>query len=218
MSFDWRVEHAGAQRKIFETGKADGDVALAQHAGKEHLYALGPVAALDGEITIFDSEVYVSRVRGADGAFEVDRTLAHDAIFLAWTQVRTWLDVAIPQAVSSYAALEHFVAEAASANGIDTQQPFPFLMAGTPRELRWHINVDRTAGQPITRERFRASKQPYALHDENIDIFGVYSNRHGGIFMSEGLQIHVHFVSRETPATGHIDEIAPGGMTLRLPR
>jgi hypothetical protein len=39
------------------------------------------------------------------------------------------------------------VKERARQAGLDTAVPFPFLIAGTPRELVWHINVDRTEGR-----------------------------------------------------------------------
>jgi hypothetical protein len=91
-------------------------------------------------------------------------------------------------------------------------------MTGSPRELAWHINVDRTDGQPITPELFRKSKQQYTLRGEQVDIFGVYSEKHGGVFMSQDLRIHIHFVSRDSAATGHIDGISPSALTLRLPR
>ena len=160
----------------------------------------------------------MSKVRGSEAAYVVDRTFNHGAIFLAWTQVREWDDVRVEDSVSSYRELEILVREAARQKGIDTDAPFPFLMSGTPREMLWHINVDRTDGQLITRELFRRSKQQYALRGERVDIFGVHSERHGGIFMAEGLKIHIHFVSRESAATGHIDEIAPAFLRLRLPR
>jgi hypothetical protein len=56
------------------------------------------------------------------------------------------------------------------------------------------------------------------LRGERVDIFGVHAEQHGGILMGEGMKIHIHFVSRDSDATGHIDEIAPGGLALRLPR
>ena len=45
-----------------------------------------------------------------------------------------------------------------------------------------------------------------------------YSDKHGGVFMSQGLRMHVHFVSRDSNATGHIDAIAPADLVLRIPR
>lgn len=212
------LSHIGAQREMFRTGRASPSLALAGLAGLPNLYALGPIAGLDGEITIFNSQPYVSKVRGGGEAYVVDRTFDHEAIFLVWTQMREWEDIRIPESVSNYGQLEVFVEQAARERGIDTNAPFAFLMNGAPRELVWHINVDRTEGQPITRELFRRSKQPYTLRGERVDIFGVHSARHGGIFMGEGLKIHIHFISRDSTATGHIDDIAPGSLTLRLPR
>src|SRR5262245_13482876 len=212
------VQYAGEQREIFSTGRADAKASLADLSGLPDLYALGPCEGLDGEITVFKSEPYISRVRGGADRYVIDRTFNHRAIFLVWAQMREWEDVRIPESVSSYAELETFVVQSARQQGIDTGSPVPFLMAGSPRELVWHINVDRTGGRPITQELFRKSKQQYTLRGEQVDIFGVYSEKHGGIFMSPELRIHVHFVSRDSAATGHIDAITPAAMTLRLPR
>jgi acetolactate decarboxylase len=212
------VRYIGAQKDLFRTGRADAKLSLAELSEMSDLYALGPVAGLDGEMTVLDSQPHVSQVRGGANGYIIDRTFNHGAIFLVWAQVCEWDDVHIAESVSSYQELETVVQESARQHGIDTDLPFPFLMAGTPRELLWHINVDRTGGQPITPELFRKSKQQYTLRDKPVEIFGVYSRSHGGVFMSEGLKIHIHFVSRDGAASGHIDAIVPGGLTLRLPR
>ena len=47
------VEYVGAQKTIFSTGKAESVVSLEDLAGRKNLYAMGPIDALDGEITIF---------------------------------------------------------------------------------------------------------------------------------------------------------------------
>jgi hypothetical protein len=54
------------------------------------LYTLGPAAGLDGDRTVFDSQPYVSRVRGTLAQYFVDHTFDYDAIFLAWTQNQDW--------------------------------------------------------------------------------------------------------------------------------
>jgi len=212
------VRYIGEQKDLFKTGRADAKLSLAELADLHDLYALGPVAGLDGEITVLDSQPHVSQVRGGANEYVIDRTFNHGAIFLVWAQVREWDDLHIADSVSSYQELESVVHESARQQGIDTDQPFPFLMAGTPRELVWHINVDRTGGQPITPDLFRESKQQHILRDRPVEIFGVHSRSHGGVFMSEGLKIHIHFVSRDGAASGHIDAIVPGALTLRLPR
>ena len=120
--------------------------------------------------------------------------------------------------------------EQAHKAGLDTNKPFPFLLAGTPEEIKWHINVDRTEGKPITNELFVKSKEPYVTKHEPMDIVGFYAEGHPGEFISQyapaiqegsGMKnaIHLHHVSRTSKASGHIDDITlGGGMVLRLPK
>jgi acetolactate decarboxylase len=222
------VEYIGAQKDIFTSGKAVSVVSLEELAGRKGLYAMGPIDGLDGEITIFDSKPYITKVRGKD--YVVDNTLKHGAFFLVWTEQTNWQDVPVPNTVKGYVDLQKFVKAQAQAAGIDTGKPFPFLLAGTPVEIKWHINVDRTEGKPITNELFLKSKEPFVTRNEPVDIIGFYSERHAGVFLpsynpaikeGSGMQnvIHIHLVSRTSKAAGHIDNITLGdGMVLRLPK
>jgi acetolactate decarboxylase len=223
----WLVEFVGAQRAIFETGKADGVLSLQELKARDGLYAIGPVKDLDGEITIFGSQPSISKVRGS--GFAVDRSWNHDAIFLVWSQQKQWRDVAIPTDVKGYLDLQGFIKTQADAAGIDTGRPFPFLITDQPIEIAWHINVDRSEGKPITPELFAKSKTGYFTRGEAVDIVGFYSEQHTGVFISKYAPavpagsdktnaIHLHFVSHSSEATGHIDNIVLGDKaTLRLP-
>jgi hypothetical protein len=218
VSSEGLVSYVGRQRTIFETGRADAVTSLSILDGLPNVYALGPVDGLDGEITVFRSKPYVSKVTGPGSRdFSVDHTTQHGAIFLAWAQNEHWQELAVPETVTTFSALGDFVKTSALDRGWDSKQPFPFLLRGKARLITWHINVNRTQGRPITRELFRKSKQSYRLQDEQCDIFGLYSERHAGVFLSQGFTIHIHLVSRDSAATGHIDEIDPSGLTLSLP-
>lgn len=222
------VEYVGAQKEIFKTGKAASVVSLEELAGKKGVFAIGPIDGLDGEITIFDSKPYITKVRGND--YTVDKTLKHGAIFLVWTEQANWIDVPVPATVKGYVDLQKFVKEQAQKAGIDVTKSFPFLMNGTPAEIKWHINVDRTDGKPITKELFAKSKQGYVAKSEPVDIIGFYAEKHPGEFISQyapaikegsGMEnhIHIHLVSKTSKAAGHIDDITFGdGMVLRLPK
>ncbi len=221
------VEYVGAQKDIFKTGKADSVITLEALAGRPHLYAMGPVDGLDGEITIFDSKPYITQVRGND--YALDKSFKHGAFFLVWTEQAKWQDVPVPASVKGYVDLQRFVKEHAQKAGIDVTKPFPFLLEGTPAEIKWHINVDRTQGMPITKELFLRSKEPYVTKNETVDIVGFYSEHHAGVFLTQfapaikegsGMEnaIHIHLVSRTSKAAGHIDDIILGeGMVMRLP-
>ncbi len=221
------VEYVGAQKDVFKTGKAASVVSLEELAGRKGLYAMGPIDGLDGEITIFDSKPYITQVRGKD--FVMDNTLKHGAFFLVWTEQARWKDVPVPDTVKGYVDVQNFVKAQAQAAGIDTTKPFPFLLSGTPVEIKWHINVDRTEGKPITKESFFKSKQPFTTKNEPVDIIGFYAEHYDGIFLTKytpvikegsGMEnaIHIHLVSRASKAAGHIDDLTLGpGTVLRLP-
>ena len=225
---DGLVEYVGAQKDVFVSGKASSVVSLEDLAGHKGLYAMGPIDGLDGEITVFDSKPYITQVRGKD--FVLENTWRHGAFFLVWSEQSTWTDVPIPSTVKGYVDLQNFVKAQAQAAGLDVTRPFPFLLAGTPVEIKWHINVDRTEGKPITKESFAKSKQPFVTKNEPVDIIGFYSEHHAGVFLTAttpvikegtGMQnsIHIHLVSRANKASGHIDDITLGeGMVIRLPR
>jgi len=222
------IEYIGAQKDIFKTGKATSVISLESLANRPGLFAVGPIDGLDGEITIFDSKPYITQVRGKD--YIVDNTLKHGAFFLVWTEQTKWQDVPIPAKVKGYVDLQQFVKAQAQAAGIDVTKPFPFLLAGTPVEIKWHINVDRTEGKPITNELFMKSKEPFVTKNEPVDIIGFYAEHHAGVFLPSsnpafmegtGVQnaIHIHLVSKRGKAAGHIDNITLGeGMVLRLPK
>ncbi len=222
------IEYIGVQREIFKTGKATSVISLESLANRPGLYAVGPIEGLDGEITIFDSKPYITKVRGSD--YTVDHTFRHGAFFLVWTEQTKWQDVPVPGTVKNYVDLQQFVKAKAQEAGIDVTKPFPFLLTGTPVEIKWHINVDRTAGKPITNELFVKSKEPFVTRNEPVDIIGFFSEHHAGVFLpsynpaikeGSGIQnmIHIHLVSRTSKAAGHIDTITLGdGMVLRLPK
>lgn len=222
------VEYVGAQKDVFVSGKAASVVSLEDLAGRKGLYAMGPIDGLDGEITIFDSKPFITKVRGSD--YLAESTWKHGAFFLVWTEQTKWMDVPVPPTVKGYVDLQQFVKAQAQAAGIDVTNPFPFLLSGAPVEIKWHINVDRTEGKPITKESFAKSKQPFVTKNEPVDIIGFYSEHHAGVFLTattpvikegSGMQnaIHIHLVSRASKASGHIDDITLGeGMVLRLPK
>lgn len=222
------VEFIGSQKDIVATGKVSPVINLQDLSGTKNLFAMGPVDGLDGEITIFNSQPYISQVRGND--FEVHKSFDYGAIFLVWSAQAEWQDIAIPATVKSYLDLQDFVKAQAQAAGIDTGKSFAFLLAGTPVEIKYHINVDRTDGQPITQELFLKSKAPFVTKNEPVDILGFYAENHPGEFITKTSPaikadsgrlnaMHIHLVSKTSKATGHIDDLTLGAvMTLRLPK
>ena len=221
------VEHYGAQKTIFDTGKAEGRVPLAAMSGANGAFGVGAYAGLDGEITVFEGRPFITKVRG--GGFTMENGDDGTAIFAVWTKNTQWRDELVPDSVKTYLDLQRHVKARAAAAGIDTAQPFPFLMTGTPAELKWHINVDLTEGKPIDRQLFAKSKANFTMKNQAVDIVGFHSENHPGVFISAYAPairekdvknaIHIHLVAKDGKSAGHIDDLTlAGGMTLRLPR
>jgi acetolactate decarboxylase len=220
------VIYAGSQKNIFAIGQAKGTVSIAQMSGPFGAYGLGACEALDGEITVFEGRPYVTRVR--DTGVVMEETPSGKASFAAWTQHQHWVDAHVPRSVQNYLDLQRFIKTQAQAQGVDTSTAFPFLMRGQAAELKWHINVDRSQGAPITPEIFARSKANYVMRNEGVDIVGFYSEQHPGVFISAFAPaikekdvknaIHIHLVSQDQRSAGHIDDLLlDGRMVLRLP-
>ena len=222
------VEYAGSQKRIFETGTAEKTVSVAAMAACADSFGVGAVAGLDGEITVFEGKPYVTKIRG--DSYSVDHGQEHDAVFAVWTCQSKWRSEPIPAEIKGYVELQNFVKERAAAAHIDVTKPFPFLISGSPAEVKWHINIDKSEGKPINSEIFTKSKANYVARNQPMDIIGFYSERHPGVFISafapavpkeSGLKnvIHIHMVARDGKAAGHIDDIKPSPeMTLLLPK
>ncbi len=222
------VEYAGSQKRIFETGKAEQTVSVAAMSACSDAFGVGAVAGLDGEITIIQGQPYVTQVRG--DRYTVDQGHEHGAVFAVWTCQTKWRSEAVPDNVKGYLDLQDFVKTRAAAAGIDIMKPFPFRLVGSPTEVKWHVNVDLTGGKAIDSELFTKSKANYVARNQPMEIVGFYSEQHPGIFISafapaipkeSGLKnaIHIHMLTQDGKAAGHIDNIALApGMTLLLPK
>jgi hypothetical protein len=69
-------------------GDVSGKVPLQQFSESKNIYAVGPVAGLDGEITAIDSKFHIARVK--PGKIKTDSDLSTTASFLVWSEVSAW--------------------------------------------------------------------------------------------------------------------------------
>jgi acetolactate decarboxylase len=204
-------------REMFAKGDIGGNIPLAEFRNSPHLYAVAPLEGLRGEITAWDGKPYVSYVR--DNAVVVEQKADAKAIFMVWAQVAEWSEVAVPETIKSYTELEQFVGEAAKSAGVDTNQPFPFLLKGTPQKVDWHVNNYVSDNTPLTQEKHDKAKFKGTLENEAVEIVGFYSDKHAGVFTHHTTKMHLHMRSVSGKAMGHLDDITlGGGIKLYLPK
>lgn len=196
----------GELRALMHGGDATGVVALADVA-RPGVIAVGALAEMRGEVTIFDGAVRTSMVNGAeitsgDAAGELDAALLVVATVPAWRDVRLEQDIAA-------ADLDGGIEAALRGAGVDVTRPVPVVIEGDFPTLRWHV-VDgpHTHGAPSGIQR---STPGPAL------VVGFYSTAHEGVFTHMGQKTHLHVLLDD--ATGHVDDLAiRAGARLRVPR
>ena len=125
----------GGQREAIMNGKLAAALDLRTLASRQHLYGIGPIEQLRGEVTIADSRPALSRV-ASDDTVKVTQSFEAGVPFFVWAEVPLWQQVPIPADVRSFEELESFVPKAAAVAGLDADKPLPFLVGGTPTPHR----------------------------------------------------------------------------------
>jgi len=206
----------GAQRETIMNGKLAAALDLKTLADSPHLYGLGPIEQLRGEVTIVDSRPAVARVR-PDGTVNVTRSFDAGVPFFVWAEVPRWIEIPMPAEIRSFADLERFVPQAATASGLDADKPLPFLLGGREELIEFHI-LNRIGDAPHNMEMHKKIQIKFELTKVEATIVGFHSTRHRGVFAPGDSNIHIHFQTPDNSQSGHIQRLEIGvGATLRMP-
>lgn len=190
--------------KAVHHGDVSGKVPLTRFSGTEHLYAVGPVAEMDGEITVIDSIFHIARVRKEE--ITTDSDLTTSASFLVWSEVPSWKPPAtLGEGAEDQGQLETMIETLASENGVDTTMPFPFLIDGRVKAVDYHILDPKKSSSPASDHRSRA--KAITSKDVPARIIGFFSKSHGGIFTHMGSMTHLHVLDANG-YSGHVDAIS----------
>jgi acetolactate decarboxylase len=198
----YSVSWEGALRAV-HGGDVSGKVPLQQFSERENIYAVGPVAELDGEITAIDGNFHITRVK--HGEIRTDSDLSTIASFLVWSEVSGWKQpVPLGKKVGNHAQLEKQVEFLAAKEGVDTTKPFPFIIEGTVESVDYHILIPKKSPQvdsvPSDSAKKISSKGVYAK------VIGFFSKNHEGVFTHKGSAAHLHILE-SNGCSGHVDEI-----------
>jgi len=213
----YRLRFIGAQRETIMNGKLAAAIDLRTLANAPHLYAIGPLEQLRGEVTIVDSRPSLARVNTA-GAVAVSENYDAGVPFLVWAEVGAWHDLPIPPDVRSFADLEAFVPRAAQSAGLDPQKPLPFMLRGHQKHIEFHV-LNRIGDPPHNMEQHKKIQATFELENVDAAIVGFHSTRHRGVFTPMDSAIHIHFQTPDNRTSGHIQKLQLGtGLMLSLPR
>src|SRR5262245_46654222 len=207
------VRWVGAQRDVLG-GDIGGHIALTDLATVPHLYALGPLEGVRGEVTVFDGIPHIARV--VDGRVTVESRRDVRACFLVYASVRQWREMIVASPLRDVSEIDKHLWPAAA--GWSLEGPLPFLLRGITPATVCHV-LDKRDGLPHTPERHEQAKLRFAIEAQSIEAIGFHSERHRGIFTPRESNTHIHLRTTDGEWSGHVEELqlAPG-WRLSVPR
>ena len=209
------VKHSGALRTIM-SGNIHPVISLDSLSKMEHLYALGAVDNLKGEIQIFDGQPSNSFVHGS--SLQIIDSYNIKASLLVYAEVKKW-DSFVIENCKTKSDLEKQISEIATNNGIDMEKPFPFLLEGTIASLDWHVINWKDGDSIHNHKKHKESGLNGNLKNKQVQIIGFYSTKHKAVFTHHTTNMHMHFKTEDNTIAGHIDDLLLNQkVTLKLPK
>jgi alpha-acetolactate decarboxylase len=208
------VNNSGALRTIM-SGDITSAISLDSLQSKEHLFALGAVENLKGEIQIFDGNPSNSSV--INDSIRITDTYNLNASLLVYSQVKEWNTFKVDDDKTKL-QLETKIFELAKANGVDTEAPFPFLIEGTVASLDWHVINWKDGDMVHNHKKHKESGLNGTLNNLEVVIIGFYSTKHKAVFTHHTTNMHMHFKTVDNTLAGHVDDVIVNSIKIKLPK
>ena len=209
------VRWIGAQRDVLG-GDLRGHADIETLSAVPHVYGLGPLEGLRGEVSIFGGVPSIARIERVEREMVVTAaSWRARACFLVWAQVPAWSERSFERAKDAIPAglegIEREVVALAHEAGLDPDRPLPFRVRATAVEATLHV-LDKRDGLPHNPERHEQAKVRRTLNGAAVELVGFYSRHHRGIFTPGESSVHVHLQTVDGRISGHLETIrlAPG--------
>ena len=214
---DTEVRVSGALKNMMHKGDVSAKITLDTLMKYEHLYALGALENLKGEALILDSKSWSTSVE--DKKIKFHKKLKGKAALLVYANIDDWIEVGLPQREMTKEELEEAIYVLAEKNGVDIENPFPFLINGEVKSLNWHVIDWEDGDMEHSHEKHVNSGLHDEFSDREVEILGFYSQHHQTIFTHHTTFIHMHFKTVDNKIAGHVDNVVTGNeVKLYLPK
>lgn len=204
----------GAMSNVMWKGELYGNINLDTLSQKTHLYGIGPVEYLKGEIVIVDGRSYRSTVL-SDSTMMVEETFAIKAPFFGYAYISKWYGQDLPVAIQSMQQLEAFIDQATKTS----KRPLLFKVTGRVDKASIHV-VNLPAGAKVSSpDDAHKGQTHFLLTDEAVEIIGFFSTEHKSVFTHHDSNLHMHLLTADRKKMGHLDEVSfkKGSLKLFLP-
>jgi acetolactate decarboxylase len=204
----------GDLKSVMKKGFLHGNIYI-DTINKDHLYGMGPIAYLKGEITILNGTSYISTITD-DSMMKIVETFDVRAPFLGYAHIANWDTLAIPDSVVTLKQLEVYLERLTQ----EADCPFFFQIKGVVAKALIHV-VNLPEGSIIrSHDDAQSGKKSDYIIDKEVDILGFFSKNHTSVFTHHDSFLHMHLITKDLQHMGHIDDLIlrKGGHTLLLPK
>jgi len=197
------VKWSGAMKNVMKKGELFGTIHLDTISNKKHLYGLGPIEYLAGEITVFDGKSYVSRVN-ADSTMMVVQSFDVKAPFFVYANVENWTPLEVPKTVVDLESLESFLTSLPNSD----EKPFAFKIEAEVEETNIHVvNLPKHIKTVSSHDEAHQGQVNYIVKDKKANLIGFYSAHHHAVFTHHDTNLHVHLITEDKKDMGHVESI-----------
>ena len=214
ISTDSAPKIIGAMKNVMRKGELFATIDIDTIANKKHLYGLGPLEYLTGEIMLVDGKGYKAVVIN-DTTMRVTETFALKAPFFGYANVESWVETAIPDTILTIPQLETFLNESTQ----NYPRPFFFKLTATVNDASIHI-VNLPAGTKVSSpEEAHQGQKSFEIRNKTVALIGFFSTEHKAIFTHHDTYVHIHLITDDRQQMGHLDalNIKKGSAKFFLP-
>jgi len=225
-TWDGTIVQYGTMHEAIGEQQHQGRVQLNTLVERPHFFAVGALDKLEGEITILDNNVTVTRV---DAARQLESgkgsALENQATLLIGAYVPSWAEHKVAENVEPDKC-DQYLADVASKTGINTSKPFMFTVEGDFSKVKLHvINGACPMHARLKKIELPKERQPFEADLEKIHgtIVGVFAKDAVGKITHPSTSIHMHLLYKDAKSgrtvTAHVEQLGLlDGAVLRLPR
>lgn len=212
------VRQVGSMREVMKGGKTEGRIKLGELLPAEGLIAVGAVEGLAGEITVADGSYRVTGVTDGMARTRAQETaLSTSATLLTAAHVASWNTQTV---LADGRDLEAVVRDAASASGINFDDPFAFIVEPAFADLAIHVINGYC---PVGQDPERVGTEPWRWEGTDVEgtkLVGFYALGKAGEMTHHGTSIHAHAILTidDQVVSAHVDKASlTGELAIRFP-
>jgi alpha-acetolactate decarboxylase len=222
-SWDGTLVQFGTMHEAIGMQHHQGRVVVNTLVDRPHFFGVAALEKLEGEITVFDSDVTITGV-AADGKLEAIRGEGLQATLLIGAYVPAWSEHKVERDVPA-AGFDEMIRDAAARSGLDPARPFVFTIEGEFRDVRMHV-INGACPMHARLKKIELPKEQTPFEGEYAAIrgrlVGVYAADAVGEMTHPATSTHVHVIFVEGASgertTGHVEQVGlASGAVLKIP-